>query len=394
MSEKLYWKNPYDTEFEANIVAITKNGLIFDRTLFYPKSGNQASDVGYIVSNNEKFEVNKVSLEGKDIIHEIPLKEIAKFKIGDKIKGIINWENRYGIMKAHSSQHIFSALIKNKYNINTSRAFIENEEVIIQFDKAINFTKLNNILTEFLLFCTIKNLEIKTEILTTEHAENIGNLARSEKPEVDQIRVVNVKGIDVNFCGGTHVRNSTEIGPPFLIDFKKNLEIKYLVGNKAIEKISQLNLELLKISNKLNTNINKCYENLEKLMEANQKLQKNHDLVINEFFNQKIMNPDFKFDDIKLFLINFEIEYKLLKGLLALLPGNSLLLIMSEKKKVRIYSNVEKIRSNELVNELINRYQGKGGGNPKNAQCSLEKEPKNIIQDIQQIIKNDLAYKV
>ena len=129
MSEKLYWKSPYDTEFDANIVGITKTGLIFDRTLFYPQSGNQASDVGYIVFNSLTFEVKKVYIEGEDIIHQINLKELKRFKIGDKIRGSINWENRYGLMRAHTSQHILSALIKNKYKINTSRAFIENEEV-------------------------------------------------------------------------------------------------------------------------------------------------------------------------------------------------------------------------------------------------------------------------
>ncbi|MFX1496239.1 MAG: alanine--tRNA ligase-related protein [Promethearchaeota archaeon] len=389
MSEKLYWKNPYDTEFEAKIVKITENGLIFDRTLFYPQSGNQASDIGQVIFNNLKFEIKKVYFEGKDIVHEIALKNFNKFKIGDKIQGAIDWENRYGLMKAHTSQHILSALIKNNHDLNTSRAFIENEEVIIQLDKTLDFPKLTNILTEFLLLCTIKNLEIKTEILTPEQAENIGNIARGLKPEIDQIRVVKIEDLDVNFCGGTHVRNSTEIGPPFLIDFKKNFEIKYLVGNKAIRKISQLNIDLLRISNKLNTNIDKCYENIEKVIEMNQKLQENHDLVITELFKQKLTNPDVRFNNIKIYLINFDIEYKLLKVLLNIIPHDSLLLIKSEAKKIRIYSNAERIHSDELVNKLINKYQGKGGGNPKNAQCSLEKEPEDIIQDLKQLIKKE-----
>lgn len=389
MSEKLYWKNPYDTEFEAKIVRITKSGLIFDRTLFYPQSGNQASDIGQIILNNLKFEVKKVYFEGEDIVHEITLKNFNRFKIGDRIQGVINWENRYGLMKAHTSQHILSALIRNNYQVNTSRAFIENEEVIIQLDKSIDFVKLNSILTEFLLLCTIKNVEIKTEILTNEQAENIGNIARDKKPEVDQIRLVKIEDMDVSFCGGTHVRNSTEIGPPCLIDFKRNFEIKYLVGNKAIGKISQLNIDFLNLSNKLNTNIDKCYENVEKVIEINQKLQENHDLVINEWFKQKIMNPDVRFNKIKIFLINFNIEYKLLKVLLNIIPQDSLLLIKSEEKKIRIYSNVDGIHSDELVDNLINKYKGKGGGNPKNAQCSLEEEPKDIIQDIKKLLKKE-----
>ncbi|MFX1402757.1 MAG: hypothetical protein ACFE8V_16080, partial [Promethearchaeota archaeon] len=301
--------------------------------------------------------------------------------------GIINWEYRYGLMKAHTSQHILSALIKNKYDINTSRAFIDNEEVIIQFDKPINFSKLNNLLSEFFLLCTIKNVEIKTEILTTKQAESISIVPRGQMPEVDQIRVVEIKDLDFNYCGGTHVRNSTEIGPPFLIDFKKGFEVKYVVGNKAIEKVSQLNIDLLKISNRFNTNIEKFYESIEKVTQESELLHKNQELVIGEFFRQKIMNPDLIFKNIKIFLINFEIEYKFLKNLLDLLPKDSLILIKLEDKKIRICSNIDEIKSDKLVMELIKKYQGKGGGNPKNAQCSLEKEPKDLIKEIQRIIK-------
>lgn len=387
MTEKLYWKHPYDKQFEAEIIKIVKDGIILNKTLFYPSSGNQATDTGKIIFKNESYDVKKVNIEEKDIIHEIAPEELRKFRIGDKIKGIINWENRYDLMKAHTSQHILSALIKNKYQINTSRASIEREEVTIQLDNAIEYSQLKDVLIEFLHLCTLKNVEIKTKIYIGAEAKNLEDKLRGQIPNEDPIRIVEIENFDFNCCGGTHVKNSTEIGPTLMIQFKKNRDIKYILGNKAIQRISQLNIEILKISDMLNTTFENYTKDVEKVIESNLNLQTNQESLLSELFKQKILNPDLEFNHIKLYLINIEIEYKFLKRVLDQLPENSVLLIMSETNRIRIISNTDKIKSNEIVENLIENYQGKGGGNPRNAQCLLEREPKDIIRDIQSFIK-------
>jgi len=387
MTEKLYWKVPYDTQFEAKIIKIIKEGIILDKTLFYPRSGNQANDIGHIIFNDREFEVKNVFSEGEEIIHEINPKELKKFKVGRRVKGILNWENRYALMKAHTSQHILSALFMNKYGINTSRAFIEREEVMIQLERKVDEYQLQKVLIEFFTICTLKNMEIKPNVFSLDDAQKLGNKLRGNFPSGDLIRIVEIENLDFNCCGGTHIKNSTEIGPILIIEFKKNRDIKYLLGNRAIQGFSQINMELLNLSDILNTPLESYARDVKKVIELNQALLNYQELLINEFFKQKILNPDVVINNIKLYLISIEIEYKSLKKILDQLPENSLLLIKSEEKKVRIISNTDKIKSDEIAEKFIENYRGKGGGNPRNAQCLLESEPKDILRDIQGFIK-------
>jgi len=388
MTEKLYWKHPYDTQFEAKVVKITNKGIIVDKTLFYPRSGNQANDVGHILFNDEKFEVKNVFSEGEEIIHEMDPKELKKFKVGTRVKGILDWENRYALMKAHTSQHILSALFMNKYGINTSRAFIEKEEVLIQLEKDVEIHQLQEVLMEFFTLCTLKNIQIKPNIFSLNEAQKLGNKLRGNFPSGDLIRIVEIENLDLNCCGGTHIKNSTEIGPILIIEFKKNKDIKYLLGNKTIHRFSQINMELLNISDMLNAPLENYARDVKKVIELNQTLLTYQELLISEFFKQKLLNPNLEINNIKLYLINMEMEYKFLKKILDQLPENSLLLIKSEENKVRIISNTEKIKSDEIAEKLIENYRGKGGGNPRNAQCLLESEPKDILRDIQSFIKS------
>ena len=71
MTKKLYWETPYETKFKAEVKSIRENGIILDKTLFYPESRNQLSDRGYLSINNLRIEVTHVIKEGDDILHQL-----------------------------------------------------------------------------------------------------------------------------------------------------------------------------------------------------------------------------------------------------------------------------------------------------------------------------------
>jgi alanyl-tRNA synthetase len=146
-------------------------------------------------------------------------------------------------------------------------------------------------------------------------------------------------------------------------------------------------MELLDLSDILNTPLENYARDVKKVIELNQALLTYQELLINEFFKQKVLNPDVEINNIKLYLINIEIEYNFLKKILDQLPKNSLLLIKSEENKIRIISNTDEIKSDEIAEKFIKNYRGKGGGNPRNAQCLLENEPKDILRDVQNFVK-------
>ncbi|MFX1309933.1 MAG: alanine--tRNA ligase-related protein, partial [Promethearchaeota archaeon] len=153
MTEKLFWENAYETKFNSQVIAIKEEGIVLNKTLFYPESGNQVSDRGELIIRNLKFKVDMVSKDGEDIIHHISSDFKNKIKIGDKVVGEIDWDYRYGIMKAHTSQHIFSAVIKRKFDIDTVRANLNFEDVFLQLSQKIDYKQLKEILIEVNKIC-------------------------------------------------------------------------------------------------------------------------------------------------------------------------------------------------------------------------------------------------
>jgi len=225
MTQKLYWDDPYKVEFIAKIVSIQKGGIVLDKTLFFPLSGNQASDKGILEHNGERFEVNAVEIIDDDIIHQVTPEFIKKVKIGDEIIGKVDWKYREGIMRAHSSQHIFSAIFLEFYNNKTLRANIEFEEVSIQLEAPINQTQLLEGFIKLNEICTQIEKNITADIYTENDLSKIKNSVRSEIPKKDKIRLIKIDDLDLVCCGGTHLKKSTEIGPVILTDFKKRIRI-------------------------------------------------------------------------------------------------------------------------------------------------------------------------
>ena len=386
MTKKLYWENPYETKFAAKVTSIKDNGIVLDKTLFYPESGNQLSDKGNLKIDIHDFKIENVIKEGSEIIHQISSKLKDRVKIGDKVEGVIDWEYRYGLMKAHSSQHIFSAMLKKAYDIDTVRANLNFEEVFLQISQKVDLIQLKEILYEVNTLCTVKDLEITSRIIPQNEVKEIVREIRSNIPNEPHVRLMKIENLDLVCCSGTHVKNTTEIGNLFIFDFKKGTEIRYYVGIKSLSISSSINVDTISLSNILNTPVDKFQEKVTKhleLLENSQNLQK---VLSNKLLELTSKLPSKIVNNISLFYIDFDVDIKIINKMLSIFPQNSLLIVEMGDNKIRLLSMSGKIDANEILQKLITKYKGKGGGNPKSAQAVLEKMPENLIYEIEQTL--------
>jgi len=387
MTKKLYWENPYATKFTAKVTSIKENGIVFDKTLFYPESGNQLSDKGNLKIDVQDFKIKKVIKEGSEIIHQISSEFKDRIKIGDKIEGEIDWEYRYGLMKAHSSQHIFSAVLKSMYDIDTFRAILNFEDVFLQISQTIDYDQLKKILYKVNRICTLEEHKIVAELISRDDTQSYANKIRGKIPNEPEIRLLKIDKLDIVCCGGTHVQDTTEIGSLFIYDFKKGNEIRYYVGNEAILKSSKTNIDLINISNNLNAPLQKLLNVIGRRLELLVDIQrKQKELSIKLLkaiskFPLKIINHT------PLFYIDFDIDIKIINKILPDFPQNSLIIISMESNKLRIISLNEKLVANNLMQKLIQKSGGKGGGSPKSSQGFLKKMPENIIDELESMLK-------
>ena len=389
MTEKLYWQDAYETKFSAKLIAIKDDGLVLDKTLFYPESGNQASDRGYLIFGEKKFKVEKVTKENEEILHHISSDYKNKINIGDRLDGEIDWEYRYGIMKAHTSQHIFSALLKNKYNIDTVRANLNFEEVFLQISPTIDYEQLKEILIDVNKICNSDNLVINAKIIPYKEAEKSSNKIRSVIPNESHIRLMEIHNLDLVCCGGTHVKNSTEIGTVFIYEFKKGNAIRYVVGNKALEMSSSIDLDVITLANDINSPLIKLKELLKKRLDFIDNIQEQHKELSIKLLESISKSPLKKINDVSLFYIDFDVDIKVLNKSLENFPSNSLIIVTFEGNKIRLLSPNEIVDSNKLLQQLIQKCGGKGGGNSKSSQGILENMPENILVEIELLIQNN-----
>ena len=382
MTEKLYWKTPYETSFKAKVIGVKGERVILDRTLFYPQGGGQVSDKGVLDKEGSILKVETVSKEGNDIIHHISSNVESKIKIGDIVTGEIDWNYRYGVMRAHSAQHILSALIKNKFNIDTAHANISFEDVSLQIAQDINDNQFKEVLEEFNRVCTIENHEFRTSLIQSEEIKNFTENIRGKIPKQGEIRLVELKNYDLICCGGTHVQNSTEIGPIFVYEFNKGRNFKFKVGSNAINQFSTDNIDILSYARLLNIPASEILQNFQKQLDKKSTLQQKYVDLATSTLKLVSQHPNTIINNVKVGFLELNLEYKVIQKQFREFPEEYLLIIKEENNKIHLLSNSAKAQANKILEHLLKEYGGKGGGSPYSAQGTLNEEPEDLLSDL------------
>ena len=232
-AQAIYLNDCYQKEFES-IVQEVNNGkyIVLGQTLFYPNSGGQPNDTGILITEDGHiYKVVSVAKSGNDIMHEA---DHEGLKQGDKVKGIIDWDRRYKHMRMHTAAHILDAVLYNEAGALCTGNQLGYDKSRIDFaldefdrDKMEHYIKLANSWVE-------KKIDVKTYYLPRDEAlkiPGIVKLAAIMPPEIKELRIVEIPGIDLQADGGTQVKNTGEIGKIVLLSVenkgKKNRRLYY-----------------------------------------------------------------------------------------------------------------------------------------------------------------------
>src|SRR3989338_1765808 len=197
-----YLLDCYKKEFDAQVTKVKEGVFItLDQTYFYPIGGGQPYDTGIITSNGKAYKVIFVKKEEGEIIHEI---SDLGIKEGDHIHGTIDWDRRYILMRYHTAAHILSEVISK-----ATGALITGNQ--LETDKArIDFSLENYDKEKILEYIAQANQIIKEaeSIL----GEKMTSLAKGFSEDIQEVRIVDIEGFGKEACGGTHLKNTSEVG--------------------------------------------------------------------------------------------------------------------------------------------------------------------------------------
>ncbi|MEM2121177.1 MAG: alanyl-tRNA editing protein AlaXM [Candidatus Woesearchaeota archaeon] len=219
MTELLYLLNCYLKEFESKIISVREENnnlfVVLEKTAFYPRSGGQPEDKGFLIKENNKFFVKDVIKNDNEVIHVVEKNNGCDLKVGDLVMGEIDWQRRYYFMRCHTAAHVLSAIINKETGALITGNNIDEEKVRIDFnlenfdrEKFVDYVKRAN---DFIR----EGHSVELSILKREEAFKIPDLVKLQKmlPEtIREVRIVKINDLDIQACGGTHVKNTSEIG--------------------------------------------------------------------------------------------------------------------------------------------------------------------------------------
>ena len=234
MNLVLYMTDSYLKEFSATVVsAIDGKFIVLDKTAFYAQGGGQPFDTGVLVCNGDEYPVVSVRKSEGQIRHEVS-KEGLKER--DKVFGKINWERRFMLMRMHTAAHLLAAIIHTK-----TGALITGNQ--LDLDKSrIDFSLDDFNPEQFKEYVAVanslitKDLPVSVTFMPREEALRLPGmvkLAGALPPEVAELRIVSIEGVDTQADGGTHVKSLKEIGTIELLKVenkgKNNRRLYYTV---------------------------------------------------------------------------------------------------------------------------------------------------------------------
>lgn len=234
MTLPLFGEDAYLKEAPAKIIALSgENGVILDRSIYYPTGGGQPGDTGSIVVNSDTFSVEETIKGENGNIILLLADGLSSLNIGDSVTQFLNWDMRYAHMKVHTALHLLSVVIplpvtggaitalKGRLDFNMPEA-IENKDELTD--------KLNELIAA--------DYEITESWISDDELHANPSLVKtmSVKPPTGagKVRLVRIGNddtqIDLQPCGGTHVKRTSEIGMMHLGKMQKKGQLNRRVN--------------------------------------------------------------------------------------------------------------------------------------------------------------------
>ena len=212
-TELLFREDAYRKSATARVLQVHERGIELDRTIFYPLGGGQPGDCGVLVrANGERLAIADTRKgEAPCSVLHIPAPGLSRPERGEALSLELDWERRYSLMRLHTALHLLSSLVVAPVsggNIAPDKARLDFDIDITLLD-AERITRETNALiasgvATHTVWITDEELDAQPELVKTMSVQPPRGVGR--------VRLLKIPGIDLQPCGGTHVRNVAEIG--------------------------------------------------------------------------------------------------------------------------------------------------------------------------------------
>ncbi len=242
MTERLYYHDSFLYDFDAEVRGLTDSprpALILDRSAFYPTSGGQVFDTGTIAAGDTKLRITEVAdAEDGRVVHYFEAEDSTRhsFQPGTRVHGQIDAARRRDHMQQHSGQHVLSAAFIRLHNLHTVSFHMADDYCSIDLDTPTltkdQIESAERLANEIIL----ENRAVDIRFVSREEAVKLG-LRKVPVAERDELRIIDINDFDLSACGGTHVRQTGQIGCVLLRKAEKvrqGWRVEFVAGQRAV----------------------------------------------------------------------------------------------------------------------------------------------------------------
>jgi misacylated tRNA(Ala) deacylase len=223
MGEQLCYTDAYARSIEARVVSVEAGDggssiVVLDRTVFYPGGGGQPSDRGLLLraADGRSWTVRSARKAGGEIVHELEPSDDDPPRLGDRLEVDLDWARRLALMRTHTALHALCGIVWRDYGALVTGGNMDPGSGRMDFE----FERMTGDLVDAIEDSVNRELamgrEVRVNVLPREEAFRIPDLIRTKinlLPEgIEQIRTIEIVGLDLQADGGTHVANTREVG--------------------------------------------------------------------------------------------------------------------------------------------------------------------------------------
>ena len=215
MTEEIASRDAYRSTAEGRVIAVTAEGVELDRTVFYARGGGQPGDVGRISYAGGVVQIIDTTRHEGRVVHNVA--DLLGLEPGMEVEGRIDWERRYLLMRTHTALHALSGVVWRDFGAKVTGGNMEPGVARMDFELDAMSTEFGREVERVLNEELVKGYPAEVVFLARDAALTDPELIRTKVnliPEyVDEIRVIDIVGLDRQADGGTHVRSTLEVGP-------------------------------------------------------------------------------------------------------------------------------------------------------------------------------------
>lgn len=396
---KLYDRDAYATEFEADIISCEPNmaddkrfDIILNQTLFFPEEGGQSPDMGILGG----YRVVDVQIKNGVITHTVETsageccetEKEAELAAGVHVQGKIDWQHRFYNMQQHSGEHIFSGIVHSRFGFENVGFHLSDSVVTMDFSGVLSPEDIAEVEHEVNVAIS-KNIPIE---VTYPSRDELAQLEYRSKIEIEgQVRIVTVPGYDVCACCAPHVKRTGEIGMLKVMNYqnyKGGVRVSILCGFRALDAFRQKCDIISELMGIFTTNQEAIVDNVTKLKAVNQSLKSELGTAKSALLDYKVAELPTDTDNAVLFEcgIDTNTARNCVNALVEKYSGFSAFFMGNDEEGYSFIIGSKNADCNTVAAALRNKLGARGGGKPVMVQGSVKAAKSEIEEVLKEVL--------